>query len=167
MPLFDGHERPPEGGPGLSRGLEGRLDDGPVSLELHDPRTNVEGTVHGGRSKELDRELRGHRRRSLLGPVPDHHRVDRRPVAVAIEEGTRDAPVQDILERVMVGFWRPVADDLVSLDDALYPQSVLVRRPAAKANASGRIPVLEALLRRAYRAPGGLFSDSGPMSWLA
>jgi hypothetical protein len=81
-----------------------------------------------------------------ITPVPLHHGMDGRPVAVAVEDGARDAPVEDAVKDMTLLLRLPVAHRLAALYPALEAQALLVRRPALETDARRGVPVLEAIL---------------------
>src|SRR5947208_2470967 len=60
-----------------------------------------------------------------------HHR--RRPVAVAVEQCADDAAIQNVVERGVVRFGRPVANEFVALTKAADAQTLVVGGTASEA----------------------------------
>jgi len=57
----------------------------------------------------------------------------RRPIHVTIEYCSDDPPVKYAFKRLMPFLWLKVRNDLVTFDETLDSQSVLIRWAAAKA----------------------------------
>ena len=72
--------------------------------------------------------------------------VGRRPVAVAVEQGSENATVDDSVEGLVVRLRPPLGHDLLAglRDEALDTQALLIGRPASEAAVPGGVSVLEA-----------------------
>jgi len=137
MPLLDGDEDAVAGVANFPAGDQFRFDSGAILGRFDDPGLQRDRASDRCRAEKLDVKLGGYRAWNSIIASLLHQVMCSRPIRVAIEQCSDDAAVQHPRECLVMRLGVKLCDILIAVNKASDPQSLLIGRSAAEANALG------------------------------
>ena len=145
MALFHGDKSSATSRANFSITRQRPFDNRSVPIRFNYFRGKKNGPVGRCRTEQLDRVIRRHRARRPIFAGFVHQVPGRGPIAVAIEQRSDDAAIQDTGKRFVTRFRCPFRHDLAAAHKTADVKTVRIRRSTPKARIFRRVFFLERL----------------------
>ncbi len=156
-------ERAATGGRDLSVGLQRRLDHRSIVGRFRNARSKPHFGVERCRPEQPDVKFGGHRAWWRFRPRLRHQVPGSGPVAVTVEQRATDPAIHHPRKRFVMRLGAPGGNNLVAFDEALDPQSLVIRGTASEAAVVGRVSILKTRAHMPIVMQRGRSSHDEPM----
>ena len=143
MTFFDGDKCSSTRGADLFLRYQLGLDGRTILFRFDNAGTQMYRCIARRWPEKFDVKIGGHGAVGRVLAVAFHHKVCRCPIGMTVEQRADDPAVEHTRKRLLMRLSVPRRNDFVAIGKAVDMQPLIIRRPAAKADARRRVSLLQ------------------------